>query len=50
MTTTPDTEEEDEVCGESYDHDLDVHYEDEDMRILWCGNCGAEIIEDRDDA
>jgi hypothetical protein len=46
-TEAPDEEE---ICGEAYDHTLDVHYEDEDGRVLWCRECGAEIIEEADGA
>lgn len=35
-----------EVCGESYDHDLDTIYEGPDGRQFVCKNCGAEIWED----
>jgi hypothetical protein len=44
-----DEDEIDEVCGESFDHDLDVTYDGPDERILWCRRCGAEIWEDPED-
>jgi hypothetical protein len=43
--TAPDPEP-DEVCGETYDHDLETTYEGEDGRTYVCRRCGAEIWED----
>lgn len=34
------------VCGESRDHDLEVTYEDDELRQYLCTICGAEIEED----
>lgn len=34
-----------EVCGESYDHDLRVIDERDGTVTYECRNCGAEIIE-----
>lgn len=33
------------ICGENYDHDYLVRYED-DLRIYNCIECGAEWIEE----
>lgn len=43
------TNEDDWVCGESYDHDLRLVGESGGQRTYECGNCGAEIWEEDDD-
>lgn len=43
MTTEYD---DDFVCGESRDHDLEVTYEDDELRQYLCTICGAEIEEE----
>ena len=36
------------TCGETYDHEIEVIYEDEDV-IQWvCQSCGAEAFEDKE--
>lgn len=37
-----------EICGESYDHDLELIDERAGCRSYECRTCGAEIIEDDD--
>lgn len=40
----------DELCGESYDHDLKLISEGDDGSKSWeCRRCGAEVIEDPED-
>lgn len=46
---THDLCEEHDVCGETYDHDLVLIFEDEDVRQSECRNCEAELIEFTDD-
>ena len=38
-----------EVCGESYDHRLELLDERDGMRTYECRECGAEIWEEDDD-
>ena len=38
-----------EICGESYDHDTEITYEDEETRQWICRRCDAEGWEDFDD-
>lgn len=40
---TTDTED---ICGETYDHDLNLMSERDSMRVYECRKCGAEIIEE----
>lgn len=35
-------DEDDWVCGESYDHDTEVTYKDAEVEQWICLNCGAE--------
>lgn len=35
-------DDDNEVCGETYDHDLEYTYEDEDGYQWMCRRCGAE--------
>ncbi len=42
------TDEDELVCGESYDHDLRLIDERDGWRTSECRECGAEIIEDED--
>ena len=44
---TGDHEEDEDVCGYSYDHDLVTTYEDDEARYWECRECGAEGWEDR---
>lgn len=36
----------DEVCGETFDHDEEVTYDEADGRQWMCRRCGAEGWED----
>lgn len=36
------------VCGETYDHDAVVTFEDDDIVQWMCRNCGAEGEENKD--
>lgn len=38
-------DEDEEICGESFDHDPVVVDERDGERALWCRNCGAEWTE-----
>jgi hypothetical protein len=38
--------ENDEICGDTFDHVIVITYEDEDTRQWECSNCGAEGWED----
>lgn len=41
------SDEEEWICGESYDHDAETTYEDNEI-IQWrCNECGAEGEEDK---
>lgn len=40
------TENYDEICGESYDHDLTVLSDEDGILVEECRECGAEIITD----
>lgn len=41
-------DEQEDVCGYSYDHDLEIIFED-DKTISWeCRECGAELYKDKD--
>lgn len=42
-----DEDEYEYVCGETYDHDYEVTYEDEDSLNWRCNRCGAEGWEDK---
>jgi DNA-directed RNA polymerase subunit RPC12/RpoP len=37
-----------DVCGETYDHRLDLIAESDGWRTYVCRECGAEILEDPD--
>ena len=37
----------DDVCGESYDHEDEVVFEDDEVVQWICRNCGAEGWEDK---
>lgn len=39
--------EDESVCGETYDHDIEVTYEDTEMTQWVCRHCGAEGWEDK---
>ena len=39
-------DEDEDVCGETYDHDTETTYEDEESRYWICRRCGAEGWED----
>lgn len=41
----PDEDDED-ICGWSYDHSLDLTGERDGVRVYVCRECGAEIIEE----
>lgn len=41
--------EDEEVCGFSYDHDLQLNYEDGEHRQYTCRRCGAELFEHLDE-
>ncbi len=44
------TDDEDEwVCGESYDHNLELFDERDGVSSYVCRECGAEIISDESD-
>lgn len=44
------TDENEEICGESFDHDLERQSDPEDeIQVFWCNNCGAEIFEESED-
>jgi hypothetical protein len=38
--------DDEEICGESYDHDLSLISERDGCRTYECRRCGAEIWED----
>lgn len=38
-----------EICGESFDHDTEITYEDEETRHWICRRCDAEGWEDFDE-
>lgn len=38
-----------DVCGETYDHRLDLIAERDGWRTYSCRECGAEIIDEADD-
>lgn len=42
----PKPDEDDDVCGFTYDHELDLLSEGSDGRTYICRTCGAEIFED----
>lgn len=42
------SDEEEWICGESYDHTLETTYEDEELVQYRCAECGAEIDEDKE--
>lgn len=42
-------DEEEPLCGEAYDHDLEVVYEDEEVTQAVCRNCGGELWWDTDE-
>lgn len=42
------TEEDESICGESYDHDAETTYEDDEILQWICHNCGAEGWEDKE--
>ena len=43
-----DVSEDDSVCGETYDHDLDTDGPIDGLTIYVCRVCGAEIFEDNE--
>ena len=45
----PVEDDEAEICGESYDHDLRFIDERDGIRTYECRGCGAEIIEEDED-
>lgn len=38
-----------DVCGESFDHELELVGESGGMRTFECRNCGAELWEEDDE-
>lgn len=42
-----DDDEYESVCGETYDHDYETVYEDEELLQWRCNGCGAEDWEDK---
>lgn len=46
MTMTSEDEEFEPICGESFDHDIVITYEDEELVQWYCDNCGAEGWDD----
>ena len=40
------TEETEDVCGETFDHDVVVTYDEPDGMMWECRRCGAEVWED----
>lgn len=40
------SDEEDWICGESYDHDFPEPEYVDSLAVLVCRNCGAEIFEE----
>lgn len=49
MSTENSIEDDDWVCGESFDHDLRLISEGDGQRTYECQNCGAELWEEDDD-
>ncbi len=39
-------DEDEDICGYTFDHDLELRSEQDGVRIYECRRCGAEIIED----
>lgn len=37
--------DDDRLCGDAFDHDLQVTYKDDELRQYRCNLCGAEIEE-----
>jgi rubrerythrin len=42
-------DEDEMICGESYDHNLEVTFEDGEFISWTCQECGAELWEDKAD-
>lgn len=44
----PNPTDDDEICGETFDHDEVITYDDPD-RLQWeCRRCGAEVFEEKE--
>jgi rubrerythrin len=41
-----DVTDAEDICGETYDHTLNLLSEADGMRVYECRECGAEIIEE----
>lgn len=45
-----DADDTEDVCGYTYDHDLQLVDDRDGIRVSVCRECGAEIIEEEEDA